>query len=132
MEPPPITGLLETVLYCSTADEDSVHRFYSETLGLRRLSPDGAAYRIGPSILLVFNRDRSSVQAEPPPHGATGPAHACFLAARADYDRWRQRLSAAGVRVTDERTWSNGARSLYFEDPAGNVLEIADGDPWPR
>ena len=26
---------------------------------------------------------------------------------------------------------SSGPRSFYFDDPAGNVLEIAEGDMWP-
>ena len=45
---------------------------------------------------------------------------------------WRERLGAAGVEITHEHDWEGGRRSLYFHDPAGNLLEIADGDLWPR
>ena len=68
----------------------------------------------------------------PPPHGAVGRGHACFLAAPGDYDRWKEDLTARGVEILDETGWDTGLRSFYFEDPAGNVLEIAEGDIWPR
>ncbi len=132
MARPAITGVLETVLYYPSGLEDEIHHFYSEILGLRRLHPDGSAYRIGSSILLVFNRDRTAVQDDPPPHGATGSVHTCLTTDPGDLDRWREHLSEHGVAITQEQTWPGGARSLYFEDPAGNVIEIADGDPWPR
>jgi catechol 2,3-dioxygenase-like lactoylglutathione lyase family enzyme len=48
-----------------------------------------------------------------------------------DYDGWKRRLVADEVEILEERTWDNGVRSFYFHDPAGNVLEIADGDLWP-
>jgi catechol 2,3-dioxygenase-like lactoylglutathione lyase family enzyme len=34
--------------------------------------------------------------------------------------------------MLQEIEWDNGVRSFYFHDPAGNVLEIADGDLWPE
>ena len=34
--------------------------------------------------------------------------------------------------ILEEIEWENGVRSFYFHDPAGNVLEIADGDLWPE
>jgi catechol 2,3-dioxygenase-like lactoylglutathione lyase family enzyme len=49
---------------------------------------------------------------------------------REDYERWRERLEAVGVQILHDHKW-NGGRSLYFIDPAGNLLEIADGDLWP-
>ena len=65
-------------------------------------------------------------------HGTTGPGHACLtVAAPGEYDGWRERLRGAGVEVIHEHEWDGGRRSLYFNDPAGNLLEIADGDIWP-
>jgi hypothetical protein len=40
-------------------------------------------------------------------------------------------LAQAEVELIEEAD-SDGVRSLYFKDPAGNVLEIADGDMWPQ
>ncbi|MDP9067470.1 MAG: VOC family protein [Actinomycetota bacterium] len=132
MDRPSIDGVLETVLYCTSANEAQVHQFYSDTLGLRRLGPGSSAYRAGTHVLLVFNRDATSDQQDPPPHGASGPIHTCFTAPPRDYERWQTHLLERNVATFGERTWGNGVRSFYFEDPAGNLLEIADGDLWPR
>jgi hypothetical protein len=35
------------------------------------------------------------------------------------------------VAVIEEIDWSRGILSFYFKDPAGNMLEIANGDMWP-
>ena len=124
-------GVLETVLYCTTENEEETRRFYREVLGLAPLSDGSSGFRVGAGVFLLFNRDRSSVQDWPPPHGAAGPGHTCFLAADGEYDAWRERIEAHGVEITNETTWDSGTRSFYFDDPAGNVLEIAEADMWP-
>jgi catechol 2,3-dioxygenase-like lactoylglutathione lyase family enzyme len=58
--------------------------------------------------------------------------HTCFVAGGESYEDWKRHLAAHDVPLTDEIAWGNGVRSFYFDDPAGNVLEIADGDMWPR
>jgi catechol-2,3-dioxygenase len=123
--------VLETVLYHSPGEEDELGRFYGDVLGLRRLG-EGLTFRVGPGVLLLFDRERSAVQATPPPHGASGAVHTCFVAAAEDYAGWKQRLAENSVPIIEEREWDNGVESFYFHDPAGNVLEIADGDLWPR
>jgi len=35
-----------------------------------------------------------------------------------------------GVTVIDEIAWDSAVRSCYFNDPAGNLLEIAERDLW--
>jgi hypothetical protein len=35
-----------------------------------------------------------------------------------------------GVTLIDEIAWDNGVRCCYFNDPAGNPLEIAARDLW--
>ena len=106
-----------------------MERFYGETLGLPRAT-DGA-YRIGDGLLLLFDRERAVRKESPPPHGTTGAAHVGFAAPPGEYDAWRNHLAARGVDTIQELTWENGLRSFYFHDPAGNVLEIAEGDMWP-
>ncbi|MFN2526417.1 MAG: VOC family protein [Actinomycetota bacterium] len=127
--PAPITAVLETVLYCTSENEAETRRFYEDVLQLRRVSR--FAYRMGPQLLLLFNSEESSVQDEPPPHGASGSVHVCFLVAPDVYDGWKDYLGERGVELIDEITWDKGIRSFYFEDPAGNMLEIAAGDMWP-
>ena len=128
--PPPIDGVLETVLYCTSENEDAARSFYEEVLGFRSIGR--SSYRAGSDVFLLFNSDRSSVQEEPPPHGASGPGHVCFLTTPERYDEWQTYLEAAGVEIGQRIDWDeSGFRSFYFKDPAGNVLEIDDGDLWP-
>lgn len=123
--------MLETVVYCTTANEAETRRFYREVLGLRPFGDDSSGHRVGAGVFLLFNREESSVQEWPPPHGATGSVHTCFLAAPGDYEQWRVDLQTRGVEIVDETEWESGTRSFYFEDPAGNMLEIAEADMWP-
>jgi catechol 2,3-dioxygenase-like lactoylglutathione lyase family enzyme len=122
--------VLETVLYYTAGQEDELARFYGGILGLQRIG-DGLTFRIGSGLLLLFDAERSVHQSTPPPHGARGSIHTCFVAAREDYDGWKQHLIDDAVQIVDEIEWSNGVRSFYFRDPSGNLLEIADGDLWP-
>jgi catechol 2,3-dioxygenase-like lactoylglutathione lyase family enzyme len=124
--------VLETVLYYEAGQEAELRRFYGELLGLRAVGRGGLTFRIGPGLLLLFEADRSAAQTTPPPHGARGAIHTCFVGAPDDYERWKARVTEAGVPIVEEREWENGVRSFYFHDPAGNVLEIADGDLWAR
>jgi catechol 2,3-dioxygenase-like lactoylglutathione lyase family enzyme len=83
-------------------------------------------------VFLLFNSDKSSVQDEPPPHGASGSVHVCFLTTPDAYEAWKAKIAGSGAEIVQELTWDeSGLRSFYFEDPAGNLLEIADGDLWP-
>jgi catechol 2,3-dioxygenase-like lactoylglutathione lyase family enzyme len=128
-----LAGILETVVYCTTENEEETRRFYRDVLGLDPVREESVAHRIGSGLLLVFNADESSVQDSPPAHGTPDArVHTCFVAAPGEYERWKDELSAKGVEIVQEIDWRDGPRSFYFEDPAGNVLEIAEGDMWPR
>ena len=132
-EEPGLSGILETVLYCDTSNEEATRRFYLEVMGFAGMAFD-FGYRVGTAghVFLLFNRDKTEHQEQPPPHGASGKGHCCFTAAAGKYEDWRTYLEAQGVSWGGEITWGNGMRSFYFEDPAGNVLEIAEGDFWPE
>ncbi len=135
-EVPALTGVLETCLYHDSGERGEVERFYTEVLGLRAVArwPDGIAFRVGGGVLLLFDRSllaerESAISA----HGSTGPGHACLLAAdRSAYEGWMRALAGRGIEITHEQDWERARRSFYFTDPAGNLLEIADGDLWPR
>ena len=124
--------ILETVLYYSSGQEEELARFYGDVLGLPAVGRSGLTFRVGDGLLLLFDTGLSSVQSQPPPHGAHGPVHTCFVARADDYEGWKQRVSEEGESILQEIEWENGIRSFYFHDPAGNVLEIADGDLWPE
>jgi SAM-dependent methyltransferase len=104
--------------------------FYRNVLGLEQVSE--VAFRLGDSLVLLFDSEESSAQSWPPPHGSKGPAHACFVCDPHDYEKWKERLLSEGVAIIDEIEWNHHVVSFYFNDPAGNVLEIAQGDMWPR
>jgi catechol 2,3-dioxygenase-like lactoylglutathione lyase family enzyme len=65
-----------------------------------------------------------------PPHGALGPGHICFRATAAELDAWVGRLAAKAVAIEADFEWPRGGRSIYFRDPAGNCLEIAEPRIW--
>ena len=129
-------GLLETCLYAE--DLDAAERFYTRVLGLTVARREGTRHvflRAAGGMLLIFNPFESAAPppegAIPvPPHGAHGPGHVCFSAGRQGIEGWRARLAAAGVGLEREVEWPHGPVSLYFRDPAGNSLEIAEPALW--
>src|SRR2546428_1987506 len=124
-----LAGVLETVLYYASEQQDEMERFYEDVLGLGSLGLGrwSLAFRLGQGVVLLFDRERSSTQDEPPPHGASGSIHAAFLAAPGEYDAWKDRLADRGVTLIVEIVWDSGVCSCYFNDPAGNLVEIAEG-----
>jgi catechol-2,3-dioxygenase len=46
-------------------------------------------------------------------------------------NHWLQRFAELEVAVELDRTWKRGGRSLYVRDPAGNSIELVEGDIWP-
>lgn len=45
-------------------------------------------------------------------------------------DGMASRLLSHGVAIEADFLWPNGARSIYFRDPAGNSLECAEARLW--
>jgi len=132
----PPDGLLEAALYAK--DLDAAAAFYGGVMGLdevTRVEGRHVFFRVGRAVLLVFNPEAtakggSNPRLPVPPHGAHGPGHLCFAASRAEIEAWRSRLEAAGHAIEEEFDWPNGARSIYFRDPAGNSIEMAEPRLW--
>ncbi len=125
--------ILETSIYHDSAQRQEMESFYAGLLELPRVAgwPDGLAFRLGDGVLLVFDRELIRDRSEPmAQHGSSGPGHVCLVDSD-DYEDWKRRIGAAGVQITHEHEWDGGRRSFYFTDPAGNLVEIADGDLWP-
>jgi catechol 2,3-dioxygenase-like lactoylglutathione lyase family enzyme len=133
--PVPPSAVLETCLYHDAAEGPAIERFYGELLGLPLVSrwPGGMAFRVGAGVALLFEREELERRDGPiAAHGTEGPGHACLVVGAGEgYLAWKRRLAEAQVEITHEHEWSGGRRSFYFADPAGNLLEIADGDLWP-
>ncbi|HRN84977.1 MAG TPA: VOC family protein [Hyphomicrobium sp.] len=133
MEKPDI---LEAVIYAS--DLPAAEAFYTRLLGVAphaKLDGRHIFYKLSHGMLLIF--DPAVTRTPPdgplpvPPHGAEGQGHVCFAARGADeIQAWRQRLSAMDVAIESDFEWPQGGRSIYFRDPAGNSIEIAEPRIW--
>ena len=131
-----LSSVLEAAIYAT--DIDAAEAFYTNVLGLEKVIRAGnrhVFFRVGTTILLIFNPDETNhpttnTHLPVPPHGANGPGHVCFAATRSELEAWRERLTACGVAIEADFAWPNGARSLYFRDPVGNSIEIAEPRLW--
>lgn len=133
---PDFPAVLEAALYAE--DLDAAESFYGGVLGLRRIARVAdrhVFFAAGSVMVLIFNPARtvegpSNPDMPVPPHGATGPGHLCLSADASGVAAWEARLQAAGVAIEADFHWPNGARSIYFRDPALNSLEIAEPRLW--
>lgn len=128
-----VTGVYETVLYA--ADVPGTARFYADVLGLREIGgPDATAagFRLSDGrVLLIFDPEHSSQPGRGvPSHGATGPGHVAFAVAAGTLAEWAAHLRERGVPLERELGWPAGGHSLYVRDPAGNSVELVDGEVW--
>ena len=122
----------ETVLYAS--DVRATAAFYRDALGLRLVEgPDelAAVFRLDDAgVLLIFDPARSGAPGRAvPSHGAEGAGHIAFSVD--ELDASAEELRAAGIEIEREIEWPQGGRSVYVRDPAGNSVELVEGDLWP-
>ena len=122
-------------------DLPAIRKFYTEVMGLEvvgDMNTRGIVFRCGEGVLIVFNPDETKLpkpnDAHPremiPPHGTEGVGHIAFLATADELPAWRVHLEKLGVTITSEVNWSGGGTSLYFNDPAGNLVELAPPTLW--
>lgn len=127
-------SVLETVLYAD--DPLTCGRFYVDVLGLTldKAVPGRFSFlRCGAQMVLIFAPGPSSdaeLQGDIPPHGSQGAGHLCFSAQdAAELDQWERHLAEMGVAIEHRHDWGAG-RSVYFRDPAGNSVEVAERAIW--
>ena len=130
-------NVLESALYAANLEETAA--FYADILGLEEITRvDGrhVFFRAGAGVVLLF---RPSATEEPPPpgarlpvppHGAHGPGHLCFAGTAAEIADWAGNLRTNGIEIEADFEWPQGGRSIYFRDPAGNSIEIAEPRIW--
>lgn len=136
-QPPELLGILESALYAP--DLDRAADFWGRLIGLPeigRVPGRHLFYRCGAQVLLIFDASATQVAPAPdarlpvPAHGSTGPGHFCIAVEPGQIDAWRTYLQAAGVEIEQDFIWPQGGRSIYFRDPAGNSIEMADPQIW--
>jgi catechol-2,3-dioxygenase len=119
------TRIKETCIYVH--DLEAVKTFYHEVLLLDVIHYESGKHlflRVGDSVLLFFNPADSRMKDSPPGHFAEGKQHFAFEVPAAEYASSKAEILAKRIVISDTVTWKNGTESFYFEDPAGNVVEI--------
>lgn len=132
-----LRGVYETVLYAN--DLPAAAEFYRSVLDLRVVKPVDelmVAFRLPDGgVLLIFDPSESRQPGRSvPSHGMEGSGaggHVAFRIDHGEYDKWVARLRSHGVEIESEISWESGARSIYFRDPAGNSVELVEGEIWP-
>jgi catechol 2,3-dioxygenase-like lactoylglutathione lyase family enzyme len=128
---PGVVELYETVLYGACIN--SLATFYRDVIGLPLIvaHPDlMAALRLPHGgVILIFDPAKAKAPGRGvPPHGATGPGHVAFRVD--DLDAWREHLARHQIAIEREVNWGGELSSIYVRDPAGNSVELANGELW--
>jgi catechol-2,3-dioxygenase len=117
-----VSGLAELTL--EVHDLEVAERFYRDAVGLRLLSRghDRSWLAVGDATRLGLWTPGTKE------FGDRGGRHVHFALSTAprQLDRLARRLRGLGVQVRGPVEHAGGDRSIYFEDPAGNVVEAWD------
>jgi catechol 2,3-dioxygenase-like lactoylglutathione lyase family enzyme len=126
--------IMETCIYFP--DLNKMKGFYQEKLGLELLSEKENRhlfFRVGESMLLIFNPEVTMNERDVI-HGAVSPPsmiHFAFQINKDDFQLAKQNILNKDIQAEKEITWPNGGQSIYFRDPADNLVEIITDDAWP-
>jgi catechol 2,3-dioxygenase-like lactoylglutathione lyase family enzyme len=126
-----ISHIKETCLYIK--DLEKAITFYCEIMGFQiqsQVKDKHAFFRIGNTMLLLFNPDHSRSKKSPPAHFAEGKQHVAFEVSAKEYEKTKRKFISKGIPIIDEVIWANKQKSFYFEDPSGNILEIVPSGIW--
>jgi catechol 2,3-dioxygenase-like lactoylglutathione lyase family enzyme len=138
---PKLNGLVETALFVENLPRAC--DFYEQVLGLRkiRLSDRGCVFRVANQRYLFLITLDAARSANETPYGTVpacavpqregpGPGHLAFGVSADALHSWRARLANYDIDILSEVTWEGGARSLYFRDPDGHLIELATAGIW--
>jgi catechol-2,3-dioxygenase len=114
--------------------------FYTNSLGLDFISEEKGRHvflKAGKSMLLIFNPEniRAKGNSKFPVHGAiTPPAciHFALEIEKENYEDSKNALMQKNVSIEKEMGWDEErSKSIYFRDPAGNLVEFITKGNWP-
>jgi catechol 2,3-dioxygenase-like lactoylglutathione lyase family enzyme len=133
---PRLRGVLETAIY--VADLRRSKQWYRELFDFDVLVDDGrmCAFDVGGrDVFLLFLKGGTPEPVDTPggripPHDADGHIHFAFRVDVADLPGWERRLADAGIDIESRVEWNPNARSLYFRDPDGHLVELATPGLW--
>jgi catechol-2,3-dioxygenase len=131
-----INKVIETCIYSS--DLESMKKFYVEIVGLSVIQEETDKLiflKAGKSMLLIFDPLRTNVHNEGlPTHGAMTPPSSIHFAMEIEeqeYQPCKEHLGRNGIAIQKEVNWDGEIKSLYFRDPAGNLVELITSGGWP-
>lgn len=130
-----INKIIETCIYSS--DLDRMKKLYVGILGLAPVQEEKGKLiflQAGKSMLLIFDPARTGAgNSGLPAHGAQTPPASIHFAMEIegqDYQNWKERLLENNTTIEKEVDWNDRARSLYFRDPAWNLVELITPGGW--
>lgn len=131
-----VKGIGEAALHVE--DLQRSIQFYEDLLGFKRILGDDrfCAFRVSDEqTFLLFKKGGTLEPVELPggvipPHDGSGHLHLAFLIGQDDFSRWEARLDSKGVAIESKVQWGSGARSLYFRDPDGHLIELGTPGIW--
>ncbi|MGG6460365.1 MAG: VOC family protein [Candidatus Eiseniibacteriota bacterium] len=127
--------IVETSIYSSELDK--MKEFYVDKLGLELVSQQRGRHvflKTEKNMLLIFNYQVTAAEKETI-HGAPTPpsmVHIAFEIEAAEYGEAKKLLTENGIQVEKEMAWENDikSKSIYFRDPAGNLVEFITRNYW--
>ena len=129
--------IVETCIYSS--DLETMRNFYVNKVGLEFVSEEKERHvflKTDKSMLLIFNPQNTRIEGNSrfPIHGAITPPACIHLALeieKNDYNNSKNILMQNDIAIEKEIAWNNGSGSIYFRDPAGNLVEFVTKGNWP-
>ena len=111
--------------------------FYVDKLGLTLVSEQKGRHvflKTDKNMLLIFNYGVTGVEKETS-HGASTPpsmVHVAFEIESDEYEDTKDLLEKNNIQIEKEVVWENNikSRSIYFRDPAGNLVEFITRNFW--
>jgi catechol-2,3-dioxygenase len=133
MHPSSPPRIYETVLYAEPLAPTAA--FYRDVIGLVPIGEADellAAFRMTAGAVLLLFDPRASAAAgrTVPAHGAHGAGHVAFGVDAGELAQWRAWLAEREVSIELEWPRDDGSAALYFRDPAGNSVELVEGELW--
>lgn len=127
--------IVETSIYSS--DLEKMKEFYVDKLGLEFVSEQRGRHvflKTDKNMLLIFNHGVTAAEKETS-HGAPTPpsmVHVAFEIEAEEYEKSKELLAENNIQVEKEIAWENNikSRSIYFRDPAGNLVEFITRNHW--
>ena len=130
-----IRKIIETSIYSS--ELENMKEFYVDKLGLELVSQQKGRHvflKTEKNMLLIFNHEITATEKETN-HGAPTPpsmVHIAFEIDAAEYGKAKKLLKDNSIQVEKEIAWENDikSKSIYFRDPAGNLVEFITRNYW--